>query len=83
MAAAWEFVSALLRAPNFTPLSETTEHASAAAAAITEVSGNLVHDAHIAAVLKENGVRELWTRDRDFLRFDFLVVRDPLRDVLV
>lgn len=81
-AAAWEFVSTLLRAPNFTPLSETVEHASAAGLALAEVSGNLVYDAHIAAVLKENGVREFWTYDRDFLRFDFLVVRDPLRDVL-
>jgi hypothetical protein len=33
-------------------------------------------------VLKENGVREYWTRDRDFLRFEFLVLRDPLRDAL-
>jgi toxin-antitoxin system PIN domain toxin len=42
-------------------------------------SGNLVHDAHIAALLIEHGVRELWTADRDFSRFPGLNVRDPFR----
>ena len=41
------------------------------------VSGNLVHDAHIAALLAEHGVREFLTADRDFLRFTMLNVRDP------
>ena len=40
--------------------------------------GNLVPDAHLAAVLRQNGVRRLWSRDRDFLKFPFLDVRDPL-----
>ena len=39
--------------------------------------GNLVPDAHLAAVLRQNGVRRLWSRDRDFLKFSFLDVRDP------
>ena len=39
--------------------------------------GNLVPDAHLAAVLRQNGVRRLWSRDRDFLKFTFLDVRDP------
>lgn len=41
-------------------------------------SGNLVHDAHIAALLLEHGVDELWTHDRDFTRFPGLRVRFPL-----
>lgn len=40
--------------------------------------GNLVPDIHLAAVLHQHGVRTLYTRDRDFLRFDFLTVIDPL-----
>lgn len=40
-------------------------------------TGNLVHDAHIAAVLVEHGVREIWTADRDFSRFPGLKVHDP------
>jgi uncharacterized protein len=40
--------------------------------------GNLVPDAHLAALLRVHGVRTLYTHDRDFLKFPFLEVRDPL-----
>jgi uncharacterized protein len=39
--------------------------------------GNLVPDAHLAALLRQHGVRRLYTVDRDFRRFDFLEVMDP------
>ena len=42
------------------------------------VSGNLVSDAHLAALMLENGVRTIWTHDRDFRRFDRIEVHDPL-----
>jgi toxin-antitoxin system PIN domain toxin len=42
------------------------------------VRGNAVPDAHLAAILKQNGVTRLYTADRDFRRFDFLKVIDPL-----
>jgi toxin-antitoxin system PIN domain toxin len=41
------------------------------------VRGNLVPDAHLAALLKQHGVRTLHTRDFDFRKFPFLDVRDP------
>lgn len=41
------------------------------------VRGNLVPDAHLAALLTQHGVRTLFTRDTDFRKFDFLEVRDP------
>ena len=40
-------------------------------------TGNLVSDAHLVALMRENGVRTIWTRDRDFRRFDGIEVRDP------
>ena len=40
--------------------------------------GNLVPDAHLAALLIQHGVVTLYTHDRDFRRFDFLEVRDAL-----
>jgi predicted nucleic acid-binding protein len=40
--------------------------------------GNRVPDAHLAVILRQNGVRTLYTHDRDFRRFAFLDVRDPL-----
>jgi len=42
------------------------------------VRGNLVPDAHLAALLQQNGVRTLYTADMDFRKFDFLDVRNPL-----
>jgi predicted nucleic acid-binding protein len=41
------------------------------------IRGNLVPDAHLAAVLFQHGVRTLYSHDRDFRRFEGLDVRDP------
>lgn len=40
--------------------------------------GNLVPDAHLATILSLHGVVTLYTHDRDFRKFEFLDVRDPL-----
>lgn len=42
------------------------------------VSGPRVHDARIAALCAQHGVRELWTADRDFGRFPGLNAINPL-----
>jgi len=42
--------------------------------------GNLVPDAHLAALLRQHGVTRIYTRDRDFMKFDFLEVLDPFAD---
>lgn len=44
-----------------------------------EVIGARVHDARVAAVAMCNGVRELWSADRDFSRFPVASV-NPLLD---
>jgi toxin-antitoxin system PIN domain toxin len=41
------------------------------------VRGNLVPDAHLAALLRQHGVGRLYTADADFRKFAFLEVRDP------
>jgi toxin-antitoxin system PIN domain toxin len=41
-------------------------------------AGNLVPDAHIVALMRENDVKTIWTHDRDFRRFRGIVVHDPL-----
>ena len=43
------------------------------------VRGDAVPDTHLASLMRENGVRILYTRDKGFRRFDFLDVRDPFR----
>ena len=42
-----------------------------------DARGNLVPDAHLVALMVENGVRTIWTHDRDFRRFPDIDARDP------
>lgn len=46
-------------------------------AAGDQLRGNEVPDAHLAALMRQNGVRLIYTRDRDFRRFDGIEARDP------
>ena len=43
------------------------------------VRGDAAPDVHLASLMRENGVRILYTRDSGFRRFDFIDVRDPFR----
>lgn len=42
--------------------------------------GNLVPDAHLVALMRENGVRKILSRDRDLRRFSGIEVRDPFAE---
>jgi toxin-antitoxin system PIN domain toxin len=46
-------------------------------AAAEPTRGNDVPDAHLAALMRQHGVRLIYTRDRGFRRFDGIDVRDP------
>lgn len=60
-------------------LSETPNHPEVLMRVLKEsgVTGNLAHDAHIAALCLEHGITELLSGDRDFARFASLAVRNP------
>ena len=77
--AALEDLMSLLESPSLGLLGEGPGHPAHLRRAVASgrAAGNLVHDAHIAALLVEHGVSEFWTADRDFGRFPGLVVRDP------
>jgi uncharacterized protein len=82
VAAAWDFVAALLASPGLGVLVATQRHAAVAAAIVAELpelAGNVLHDAHTAVLMREHGIRRICTRDTDFHRFRFLEVIDPLR----
>lgn len=70
----------ILRSPSLRLLSETSRHAEVMDLLIREsgVTGNLMHDAHIAALCLEHGVTELITGDGDFSRFPVRVT-NPFR----
>jgi toxin-antitoxin system PIN domain toxin len=74
-------VDALLRLPRVRVLAEADGFLDLYREATRGVParGNLVPDAHLAALLRQHGVRCLYTNDVDFRRFDFLDVRDPFR----
>lgn len=39
--------------------------------------GNDVPDGHLAALMRQHGVRTIYTRDRDFRRFDGIAAENP------
>jgi len=73
-------IETLLSLPHARFLSEEEGFWAVYRATTSEVPtrGNLVPDAHLAALLRYHGVKTLYTHDRDFLKFPFLDVRDPL-----
>ncbi|HET7711444.1 MAG TPA: TA system VapC family ribonuclease toxin [Thermoanaerobaculia bacterium] len=64
-------LSQILRSPTLTLLGETSRHSDVMMALVADsgATGNLLHDAHIAALCIEHGVTELLTGDGDFARF--------------
>lgn len=42
-----------------------------------QLRGNDVPDAHLAALMREHGVSNIYTRDRGYRRFDGIHVQDP------
>ena len=71
-----------LASPTLQLLAETAEHWATMRELLrgARVSGARVHDARIAALCLEHGVRELWSADRDLRRFPAIAVRNPLTD---
>jgi uncharacterized protein len=81
IASAWSFVTALLAAPGFGLLVETDKHAAIVDELLAQVpfaAGNLMHDLHTVALMREHGVRRIVTRDADFHRFSDIETVDPL-----
>ena len=78
---AWQGVEALLDSPSIVLVYEGPRHRKILNDLLqaNSVSGNLVHDAHIAALLIEHGVDEIVTADEDFRRFPQLKVNNPFR----
>ena len=78
---AWEAMRAVMGSPSVVLLSETGSHDEVLDRILGQArpTGNMVHDAHIAALLVEHGVREILTSDADFHRFPGITATDPFR----
>ena len=78
--AAIDQVEAWLESPSVSLLAETAGYWPELRSMLDQgrISGPQIHDARVAAICRDHGVRELWTADRDFGRFPNLNVRNPL-----
>lgn len=79
---AWGFVEALVASPGLGVLVETGRHAAVATQTVNElpdIAGDFVHDLRTAVLMREHGVKTIYTRDTGFHRFPFLEPVDPLR----
>jgi toxin-antitoxin system PIN domain toxin len=77
---AWRYIESLLASPGLAVLVPTDRHPAVAAKVLEEVpaiEGNFVHDANIAILMREHGIRRIYTRDLAFHRFPFLDPVDP------
>ena len=80
LARALDQVDAWLESPCLALLTESTAHWTTLRALLVagRVAGAQVHDARVAALCRQHGVRELWSADRDFNRFTGVSVVNPL-----
>ena len=79
---AWTFLASLLDSPGAGILVATDRHADVLGQTLQEIpdlSGNRMHDLHTAVLMREHGIRRIYTRDTDFHKFPFLEPVDPTR----
>jgi uncharacterized protein len=78
---AWGFIDRLLDSSALAVLAATPRHREVARRTLAEhpgLAGNVLHDTHTAILMREHGIRQIYTRDADFRQFPFLEVLDPL-----
>lgn len=80
IATALDMIEAWMESPSLAVLCESERHWPELRSLIAggRIVGAQVHDARIAALCLQHGVRELWSADRDFARFPRLKVVNPL-----
>ncbi len=80
LARALDQVDAWIESPSLVLLAESQAHWERLRSLLTlgKVAGPKVHDARIAALCLQHGVKQLWSADRDFGRFSALKVVNPL-----
>jgi toxin-antitoxin system PIN domain toxin len=77
---ALDYLDAVFQSPGLVLLAETEMHWNTLRSLVKagQIASGRIHDARIAALCIQHGVRELWSADRDFNRFPTLKVVNPL-----
>lgn len=73
-------IDAWIESPSLVFLAESPLHWEQLRGLLTagKITGPRVHDARVAALCRQHGVKQLWSADRDFGRFTELTVLNPL-----
>lgn len=75
---AWSFISEIISQPGCIILTETVVHRETIDACLKEIPrirGNLIHDFHLAVLMREHGIKQILTEDRDFRMFPWIEVK--------
>lgn len=75
---AWTFISEIGNQPGGLMLTETVDHSENLSRCIGDaprIQGNLLHDFHLAVLMREHGIRRIFTEDRDFLMFPWIEIQ--------
>ena len=78
---ATDFVDAVMESPSLSVLSHTVNHLAVLQRCADEIpaaKGNLIFDFHTAVLMREHGIRRVYTNDMDFHRFPWVEVVNPL-----
>jgi toxin-antitoxin system PIN domain toxin len=80
LATAIQQVECWLECPTLTLLSESGEHWAILKSILLagNLAGPVIHDARVAAICRQHGVRILWSADRDFSRIAGIKFVNPL-----
>ena len=76
------FLQPLLNADNLRILAAARDHwtlLGEVLAGLTHPAGNLFFDVRTVVLMREHGIRRIYTTDADFLQFDAIEVINPLR----
>jgi toxin-antitoxin system PIN domain toxin len=78
----WRFLQSIFSSGSIGFLLPTSRHLDLLQEIVAEtphLRGNILHDVHTAVLMREHGIKQIYTRDSDFHRFPFLTVIDPIR----
>ena len=80
VATAIEQVEFWLECPTLTLFAESAEHWAILKSTLLagNLAGPVIHDARVAAICRQHGVKTVWSADRDFSRIGGIKVVNPL-----
>ena len=75
-----QYLAMLLASPSFGLLLPSSSHLTVLSEVVRDLPdlrGSILHDLHTVVLMREHGITQICTRDRDFQRFPSIEVIDP------